>query len=72
MNLYQALQGVLDKIKQNNESVLYAQEPKEQLRAVLDNQERLAESILIMGGILQGLVSKEVEIEIIPKNKLRN
>lgn len=63
MNLYQALQGVLEKIKRNSEEGRYASEERTQLRAVLENQERLAEAILIVGGLLQAVVEREVDIE---------
>lgn len=73
MNLYEALQGVLDKIKQNNERVVYAGSEREMLQALLDNQERLAESVLILGGLMQGIVAKDVEIEVVmPKGTLKN
>lgn len=73
MNLYQALQGVLDKVRQNNESVLYATDDKEMIRAVLDNQERLAESLMVMGGLLQAILAKDVEVEIVPpKGSMQN
>lgn len=64
MNLYVALQSILEKIRQNKEDVAYATGEREMLRRVLDNQERLSEQLLVIGSLLQALVEKEVEIEL--------
>lgn len=69
MNLYVTLQAVLDKIRDNNDQVVYSSTEGEKLRKVLDNQERLAEGMLLIGGLLQALIEKEISVQLIPDRK---
>ena len=68
MNLYQALQGVLDKVRENNEIAAYGSDA-DRLKKLLDNDERLSEGMLLLGGLLQALHEKEIEIQLLPHNK---
>lgn len=68
-NLYQALQGILDKIRQNNEAVLFNSEEREMLRKILDNQERLGEGMLVVGALLQAMLEREISFQLVPDKK---
>jgi hypothetical protein len=73
MDLYIALQTCLKKIKENNDNVAYSKDYVELLRTIRDNQERLAESILILGTVVHGILEKDVDLEIFPdKDALKN
>jgi hypothetical protein len=64
MDLYQTLQGILKQINDSIEGVRYEKDDKELLKAILDNQARLGESILILGGLMKSILSDEVEVHI--------
>jgi len=66
MDLYQTLQGILNKINEGVLEARYKDDPKEMLRIVLDNQARLGEAMLIVGGLLKAILSDEIEIQIMP------
>ena len=68
MELYKALQAIHTKIQQNRDNAVYAGD-REMQRAVLENQERLSESILIIGAMLQAVIEKEIEIQLMPDVK---
>lgn len=73
MNLYQALQGILDKVNDSATEAKYHKEEREMLRTVLENQVRLGEAVVILGGLLQGILAKEVEVEVrTPKGASRH
>ena len=66
MDLYQTLQGILSKINDGVTEARYSKDEKEMLRVVLDNQARLGEAMLILGGILKAILSDEIEVQIMP------
>lgn len=67
MDLYQALQGILDKVNDSATDAKYRRDTQEMLVVVLENQTRLAESMLILGGILKGILSKNISVQVFPK-----
>jgi hypothetical protein len=66
VDLYRALQSVLDKIKDNNDAVAYATSDGDKLKKVMENQERIAEGLLLLGGLLQALLEKEITVQLVP------
>jgi hypothetical protein len=65
MKLYQALTMVLDKIKESNTTATYGTQ-QDQLVTIMMNQERIAESLLVIGTLMQTIVSDQIDIEIMP------
>lgn len=66
MDLYQTLQGILKQINDTTNEAKYRQDDKELLRAVLENQARLGEAMLILGGLMKSIISEEIEVHIVP------
>jgi hypothetical protein len=65
MNLYAALQTIYGKIEENSANAGYQTE-KEMLKAILENQVRAAEAMLILGSLLHTIAGRDVEIEVRP------
>jgi hypothetical protein len=68
MNLYQALQGINDKINKAAADGSYGGEQRDMLRAILENQQRIGESLLVLGGLLQQIIEDGVEIAVLPES----
>ena len=66
MDLYQALQGILTKINDGVTEARYSKDEKEMLKVVLDNQTRLGEAILILGGLMKAILADDVEVQVMP------
>ena len=66
MNLYHALQGLLDKVNETAVDAKYGKTEKEMLVAVLENQVRLGEALLVLGSLVHGIVGQEITIEVKP------
>jgi hypothetical protein len=66
MDLYQTLQGILNKINDGILEAKYENSEKKMLQVVLDNQARLGEGLLIVGGLLKAILSDEIEVQIMP------
>jgi hypothetical protein len=64
MDPYKVLQTILEKIREGTERARYSKDPTELLRINLENQERLAEALLIIGASLQVIVDKQVMVSI--------
>lgn len=63
-NPYKALQTILEKARERAEAARYSKDQDALLHAVLENQERLAEAILVLGAILQVIVDKQITVTI--------
>lgn len=66
MNLYHALQTLLDKINDTATDAKYGKSEREMLAACLENQVRLGEAVLIIGSLLHALAGRDVVVEINP------
>ena len=66
MNLYHALQSLLDKVNESASDAKYGKSEKEMLSAVLENQVRLGEAILVLGNLVHGIVGQEITVEVKP------
>lgn len=68
---YKVLQTILEKVRERAEAARYSKNPDDLLYAILDNQERLSEAVLILGAVLQVIVDKQltVNIEAPPENE---
>ncbi len=64
MNLYHALQTLLDKISENATNSKYGKTEKEMLDAALENQVRMGEAILILGALLHNIAGAGVVVEV--------
>lgn len=64
MDPYKVLQTILEKVREQAEAARYSKDPNAVLYAILDNQERLAESVLILGAVLQVIVDKQITVVI--------
>jgi len=64
MDLYVALQAILDKVQETTNIAKYSQDDKEMVRAILDNQTRLAEGVLILGGLMKAILADDIEVQI--------
>lgn len=70
---YKVLQTILEKMKDRTDQARYSKDPNDLLRATLDNQERLAEGMLILGAILQVIVDKQLTVMVqAPSKEERN
>jgi hypothetical protein len=67
MDLYVALQGVLDKINETTTEARYQASDRDLLKSVLENQARLGEALLMLGGLLRGILAEDVEVQVMPK-----
>jgi hypothetical protein len=66
MDLYQTLQGILKQINDNIAGAKYGEDDRELLKAVLENQSRIGEALVILGGLMKSILSDDVEVHIIP------
>jgi len=66
MDLYVSLQTILNKISEGATEAKYAKNEKEMLQIVLENQTRIGEAILIMGGLLKAILADEIEVQVMP------
>ena len=64
MDLYTALQTILDKVQETTNTAKYSQDDKEMVRAILDNQTRLAEGVLILGGLMKAILADDIEVQV--------
>ena len=67
MNLYQALQGILTRVNAAATDAKYNHTDQEMLKAILENQGRLAESMVLLGGLLQGILAEDVEVHVMSR-----
>lgn len=61
---YKVLQTILEKVRERAEAARYSKSPDDLLYAILDNQERLSEAVLILGAVLQTIVDNQLTITI--------
>ena len=64
MDLYHALQTLLDKINERASEAQYGKTEKEMLASVLENQVRLGEAILIVGSLLHAIAGRDIVVEV--------
>lgn len=64
MEPYKVLQTILEKIKDGTDRARYSKDQAEILRVTMENQERLAEALLILGAALQVIVDKQIMVTI--------
>lgn len=64
MDPYKTLQTILEKMREGAERAHYSKDPNEMLRVSIDNQERLAEAMLIIGAVLQVIVDKQITVTV--------
>ena len=64
MEPYKVLQTILEKVRERAEAARYSNHPDDLLYAMLENQERIAEAVLIIGAILQVIVDKQITVKI--------
>jgi hypothetical protein len=64
MDPYKVLQTILEKVRERAETARYSKNPKDIEHAILENQERIAEAVLILGAILQVIVDKQITVTI--------
>jgi hypothetical protein len=71
MEPYKVLQTILEKIREGSDQARYSRDQIEILKITMENQERLAEALLIIGAALQVIVDKQVMVSISapPKNE---
>jgi len=67
MDLYQTLQGILNKINDGVTEARYQDDQKEMIKIILENQSRLGEAILIVGGLLKAILAEEIDVQVMPK-----
>lgn len=61
---YKVLQGILEKVKERADQARYSKEQDAAIEAILDNQERIAESLLVIGTLLDTIVDKQIMIKV--------
>lgn len=66
MDLYTALQELLNKINKGVTDARYSQDEREMLKIVLENQSHLGEAILILGGLMKAILADEITVQILP------
>ena len=66
MNLYEALNEQHVKISETANEASYGRTEKQMLVAVMDNQVRLSESLLVLGSLLQIIVEDRIEVAVMP------
>ena len=66
MDLYQALQTILKQIQDQAGDARYKGEEREMLRVVLDNQVRLGEALLMLGGLMRSILAEDAEVIVMP------
>lgn len=59
---YKTLQTILEKVRDRSEKATYSRNKDDVLQAVLDNQQRLAEAMLIIGAVLEVIVDKQISV----------
>lgn len=64
MDPYKVLQTILEKVRERAEAARYSKDKDAMIRAMLDNQERIAEAVLILGAVLQVIVDKQITVTI--------
>lgn len=70
---YKVLQTLLEKVKEGTEEARYSKDMTKILRVNMENQERLAEAMLILGATLQVIVDKQIMVTLeAPPVKQRN
>lgn len=68
MELYQSLQTVLNKIKDNNDLTGYESDNIDKLYCIMKNQEHLSDALLVIASLLQALIEREINVQVIPAN----
>lgn len=61
-NPYKILQSILEKIKERADEARHSKDQEAAIRAILDNQERLAEALLVVGALLDVIVDKQITV----------
>lgn len=70
---YKVLQTLLEKVKETSDEARYSKDPNALLRATMENQERLAEAMLVLGAVIQVIVDKQIMVQLeAPPLKQRN
>jgi hypothetical protein len=69
MDLHHALQTLHSKISETSTDAKYKASEKEMLAAVLENQVRISEGMLILGTILHTAIGDKVEITVMPSKE---
>lgn len=64
MDPYKVLQTILEKVRDRAEAARYSKSSDDRIHAILENQERIAEAVLILGAILQVIVDKQIMVTI--------
>jgi hypothetical protein len=64
MDAYKTIQTILEKVRERSEAARYSKSQDDLLYAMLDNQQRLAESMLILAAVLQVIIDKQLTIAI--------
>lgn len=73
MDPYKTLQTILEKVKDRTDEARYSKKPDDILLAALDNMERLAEAMLILGAALQVIVDQQIMVTVeAPPKEERN
>jgi hypothetical protein len=66
LKLSHALQALLEKVQANNDDARRSGDVLVMLNAILENQERIAEGVLILGNVIHGIAEDVVEVEVRP------
>jgi len=66
---YKVLQHILEMVRERAEKARYSKDPNDMIRAILENQERLAEAFLIEGALLSAIVDNQLTVSISAPDK---
>lgn len=69
MDMYAALQGILSKIRENNNMHSMGCTEREMLRSLMENQERLAEAILVLGGVIHTAIADSASMGVLSNKR---
>jgi hypothetical protein len=64
METYKILQTILEKVRERAEAARFSKSHDDLLYAMLDNQERLSEAVLIIGAALQIIIDKQLVVTV--------
>jgi hypothetical protein len=68
---YKVLQTILERVRDRSTEARYSKDPRLQTEAILDNQERLAEAMLVVGSLLQAIVDHQITV-VVPAPRAEN
>lgn len=66
---YKVLQTILEMVRERSEKARYSKDQNDSIRAILENQERLAEAFLIVGALLSAIVDNQLTVTIAAPDK---